>query len=65
MDLASDLDAMPADAAETLAFVELLVARRREVELDDLRVAAHWAVLHGSDPREDPGYVRGRPGGTG
>ena len=39
------------------------MARRREVELEDLRVAAHWAALHSTDPREDPGYVRGRPGG--
>ena len=54
---------MPADAAQTLAFAELLVVRRREVELEDLRVAAHWAALHSTDPREDPGYVRGRPGG--
>ncbi len=63
MDLAPEPDAMPADAAQTLAFAELLVVRRREVELDDLRVAGHWAALHSTDPREDPGFVRGRPGG--
>ncbi|GAA2135635.1 hypothetical protein GCM10009844_01120 [Nocardioides koreensis] len=62
MDPAPELDALPADAVETLALAERLVVRRREVELEDLRVAAHWAALHGSDPREDPGFVRGRPG---
>ncbi|GAA2153369.1 hypothetical protein GCM10009844_37710 [Nocardioides koreensis] len=62
MDLATAPDAPPADAAETLALAERLVVRRRQVELDDLRVAAHWAALHGSDLREDPGFVRGRPG---
>ncbi len=68
MDLATtELDALPADAAldatQTLACAERLVVRRRGVELDELRVAAHWAVLHSTDPRDDPGFVRGRPGG--
>ncbi|GAA2154706.1 hypothetical protein GCM10009844_40880 [Nocardioides koreensis] len=62
MDLATAPDALTADAVETLALAERLVVRRRQVELEDLRVAAHWAALHGSDPREDPGFVRGRPG---
>ena len=39
------------------------MARRREVELDDLRVAGHWAALHSTDPKGDPGFVRGCPGG--
>ena len=63
MGLAAEPDAMPADAAETLAFAELLVVRRREVELDDLRVGGHWAVLHTTPPLVDRGFVGGRRGG--
>jgi hypothetical protein len=51
------------DATQTLAFAERLVVRRREVELEDLRVAARWAALHSTDPKDDPGHVWGRPGG--
>ena len=46
------------DAADTLAHAEALVVRRREVELEDLRVVAHWAGLHASDPRRGPGGQR-------
>ena len=55
MDITTDLD-----ARQTLALAEMLVERRRMVELDDLVVAAHWAALHSTDPKADPGYVRGQ-----
>ena len=55
MDSPTDLD-----AEQTLALAGMLVERRRMVELDDLLIAAHWAALHSTDPREDPGYIRGQ-----
>lgn len=42
------------DPAQTLAALEHGVARRRAAELDDLLLVAHWAALHGTDPRDDP-----------
>ena len=45
------------DAKQTLARAEEVVARRRAVEVEDLRVVAHWAVLHGEDPQARPGAV--------
>ncbi len=47
------------DAAGVLARQDGLVVRRRAVEVEDLLVAAQWAVLHGADPGEDPGESRG------
>ena len=42
------------DPSETLAGLELLVRRRRAVEIDDLQLVGHWCDLHSSDPRDDP-----------
>lgn len=42
------------DASETLAGLELLVRRRRAVEIDDLELVGHWCDLHATDPRDDP-----------
>ena len=39
------------DAAATLLLAEQVLLRRRRAELDDLRLASHWAALHSSDPR--------------
>src|SRR6478735_6341571 len=55
MDSPTDLD-----AEQTLALAGMLVERRRMVELDDLLIAAHWAALHSTDPKDDPGYIRGQ-----
>src|SRR4051794_31889130 len=41
------------DAAATLQRAGLAVARRREVELEDLLVVLHYADLHAADPRDD------------
>jgi hypothetical protein len=42
------------DPGETLAGLELVVRRRRAVEVDDLRLVAHWCDLQSTDPRDDP-----------
>ena len=42
------------DPGETLAGLELVVRRRRAVEIDDLRLVAHWCDLQSTDPRDDP-----------
>ncbi|MDP3893579.1 hypothetical protein, partial [Nocardioides sp.] len=51
-----DLDEL--DAAAVLARAEARVLARRRVELDELRLVARWAELHGDDPRERPGARR-------
>ncbi|CUR55264.1 conserved hypothetical protein [metagenome] len=40
------------DAAGLLARQEQVLVRRRAVEVEDLLVAAQWAVLHGEDPAQ-------------
>jgi hypothetical protein len=42
------------DPDETLAGLELVVRRRRAVEIDDLRLVGHWCDLQSTDPRDDP-----------
>ncbi len=49
------------DASGTLASLEMGVRRRREAEVEDLLLVAHWADLHASDPRLDPRPVPGLP----
>ena len=39
------------DTAATLAAVTATVGWRRAAEVEDLRLAAHWADLHAVDPR--------------
>ncbi len=43
------------DAAGVLERAECALVARRAVEVEDLRLVAHWALLHGGDPRDDPG----------
>ena len=40
---------------EALAEVEATLRRRREAEVTDLLLVAHWADLHANDPRREPG----------
>ncbi len=48
------------DAVATLAAAERVLLRRRAVEVEDLELVAHWAVLHGADPTALPsGRVAG------
>ena len=42
------------DPGDTLAGLELVVRRRRAVEIDDLRLVGHWCDLQSTDPRDDP-----------
>ena len=49
------------DASGTLAALESAVRRRRAVEVEDLQLVAHWAVLQSTDPRDDPRPVPGLP----
>ncbi|HEU5487096.1 MAG TPA: DUF222 domain-containing protein [Microlunatus sp.] len=42
------------DPRDTLAGLELLVRRRRAVEIDDLLLVGHWCDLQSTDPRDDP-----------
>ena len=42
------------DPRETLAGLELVVRRRRAVEIDDLLLVGHWCDLQSTDPRDDP-----------
>jgi hypothetical protein len=44
-------DLSPLDAEATLELVAGALRRRRQAELDDLRLASHWAALYSSDPR--------------
>ncbi|HXH78956.1 hypothetical protein [Nocardioides sp.] len=59
------------DAAATLAVAESTMRARREAEVHDLLVVAHWADLHSDPPAEDPdrpAHARERmiqPGGDG
>ena len=46
------------DAESTLALAQEVLTRRRRAELDDLRLAAHWAALHSTDPRRGAGGRR-------
>lgn len=49
----------------TLALVEEVLLARRAAEVDDLRLALHWADLHASDPLLGPeGRRPFRPGGN-
>ncbi len=50
-DSGADDDLTVLDVDATLARAEGVVGRRRAVEVEDLRVAAHWAALHSHDPR--------------
>jgi hypothetical protein len=53
------------DATGTLALVEEVLLARRAAEVDDLRLAAHWADLHAADPRLGPeGRRMFPPGGN-
>ena len=42
------------DPRETLAGLELVVRRRRAVEIDDLLLVGHWCDLQSTDPRDHP-----------
>ena len=42
------------DPGATLAGLELVVRRRRAVEIDDLSLVGHWCDLQSTDPRDDP-----------
>ena len=44
-----DLSGLGAEA--TLELAEQVLRRRRSAEVDDLRLVAHWAALHSTDPR--------------
>ena len=46
------------DPQGILARAEQRVVERRSGELEDLRLAAQWAVAHGADPEDDPGHRR-------
>ncbi len=48
------LDVTDLDAAGVLDHVQVALLSRRAAEVDDLRLVAHWALLHGGDPLEDP-----------
>jgi hypothetical protein len=50
--MSTDLSALDAEA--TLTFAEEVLLRRRQAEVDDLLLAAHWAALHSADPRWSP-----------
>jgi hypothetical protein len=53
------------DATGTLALVDEVLLGRRAVEVDDLRLAGHWADLHAADPRLGPeGRRMFAPGGN-
>jgi len=46
--------AVDLDPRDTLAGLELVVRRRRAVEIDDLLLVGHWCDLQSTDPRDDP-----------
>ena len=53
------------DPTGTLAVVEEVLLARRAAEVEDLRLAAHWADLHAADPLLGPeGRRPFRPGGN-
>jgi hypothetical protein len=53
------------DPTGTLALVEEVLLARRAAEVDDLRLALHWADLHAADPLLGPeGRRPFRPGGN-
>jgi len=56
LDLGRDLEGL--DAGALLAAATEALRRRRQGELDDLRVVAAWADLHSTDPRHEPGTGR-------
>lgn len=43
------------DAAGVLERSQVVLLSRRAAEVEDLRLVAQWALLHGDDPRQDPG----------
>ena len=46
------------DPTGTLALSEEVLLARRAAEVEDLRLAAHWADLHAADPLNGPGGRR-------
>lgn len=46
------------DAGGVLEQAEAMVVRQRGVEVDQLRLVAQWAVLHGQEPEREPGRPR-------
>ena len=46
------------DASQTLARSAATVRQRRAAEVEDLQLIAHWAILHGADPRKGPNGTR-------
>ena len=42
------------DAAGVLERAQVVLLSRRAAEVEDLRLVAHWALLHGGDPKDDP-----------
>ncbi|MGI8522736.1 MAG: hypothetical protein ACR2K3_05415 [Nocardioides sp.] len=53
------------DTAATLAAAESATQRRRAVEVEDLELLAHWAMLHGNREDHRPGDRFRRLGGEG
>ncbi|MBB6626836.1 hypothetical protein H5V45_05835 [Nocardioides sp. KIGAM211] len=49
IDLVTELD-----PGQTLRGLELMVVRRRAVEVDELMLVARWCELQSTDPRDDP-----------
>jgi len=45
------------DAPGLLARAQQRVVERRAGDIEDLGLAAHWAVLHSTDPKDDPGHT--------
>lgn len=46
------------EAHEVLEHAERLVRDQRALEVDQLRLASHWAMLHGHEPAPPPGTLR-------
>ncbi|MFN8136178.1 MAG: hypothetical protein U0R79_01180, partial [Propionicimonas sp.] len=46
------------DAEAVLEHAGAMVLRQRAVEVDQLRLVAQWAVLHGQEPAREPGVPR-------
>lgn len=46
------------DAQQVLLATQSMTERRRALEVEDLQLIAHWADLHGADPRRGPGGRR-------
>lgn len=51
------------EAADVLAATEDALVQRRSAQVDDLRLVARWADLHGGDPQLEPEAVPVRFGG--